>query len=211
MLLEDKVVIVTGVGPGMGRKLGSLAAAEGAKVVLAARSADFLDAVAEEIRASGGDCIAIPTDIADTGQCENLVAAAMGAFGRVDGLVNSAYKHASYRSFEDDDIATWLSSMDVTCFGALRMIKAALPALKAAGRGHRQHHRFSRGPASLGAIGLRHGQGWRWRARLGSSPGNSGRTRSGSTVPAWDGCGVRRCRAISPTRRRARVCQNRRS
>jgi NAD(P)-dependent dehydrogenase (short-subunit alcohol dehydrogenase family) len=133
MLLEDKVVIITGVGPGMGRKLGSLAAAEGAKVVLAARSADFIDAVAEEIRASGGDCIAIPTDISDTGQCENLVAAALGAFGRVDGLVNSAYKHASQRSFEDDEIATWLSSMDVTCFGALRMIKAALPALKAGG------------------------------------------------------------------------------
>lgn len=131
MLLRDKVVIVTGIGPGMGRKLGSIAAAEGAKVALAARSPDFLGEVAGEIRAAGGECITVPTDIADASQCQRLAAATLDAFGRIDGLVNSAYKHASYQSFEDDDIATWLSSIDVTCFGALRMVKAVLPAMKA--------------------------------------------------------------------------------
>jgi NAD(P)-dependent dehydrogenase (short-subunit alcohol dehydrogenase family) len=132
VLLAHKVIIVTGVGPGMGRKLGSIAAAEGAKVALAARSPDFLKQVADEIRAAGGECIAVPTDIADRGQCERLVEATVAAFGRLDGLVNSAYKHASYGTFETDDLETWLGSMDVTCFGALRMIKAALPALKRA-------------------------------------------------------------------------------
>ncbi len=132
MLLKDKVVIVTGIGPGMGRKLGSLAAAEGAKVALAARSEGFLDEVAGEIRAAGGQCIAVKTDIADAAQCQHLADETLKAFGRIDGLVNSAYKHASYRSFEEDDIATWLSSIDVTCFGALRMVKAVLPAMKAA-------------------------------------------------------------------------------
>ena len=131
MLLRDKVVIVTGIGPGMGCKLGAIAAAEGAKVALAARSPDFLEAVADEIRAAGGQCIAVPTDIADAEQCRRLAQATLDAFGRIDGLVNSAYKHASYQSFEDDDIETWLSSVDVTCFGALRMIKAVLPAMKA--------------------------------------------------------------------------------
>jgi NAD(P)-dependent dehydrogenase (short-subunit alcohol dehydrogenase family) len=53
------------------------------------------------------------------------------AFGRIDGLVSSAYKHATYGTFENDDIAAWLSSMDVTAFGALRMAKAVLPAMKA--------------------------------------------------------------------------------
>ena len=131
MLLKDKVVIITGIGPGMGRKLGVIAAAEGAKVALAARSAGFLEEVAAEIRAAGGECITVPTDIADAGQCQNLADATVKAFGRIDGLVNSAYKHASYQSFEDDDLATWLSSVDVTCFGALRMIKAVLPVMKA--------------------------------------------------------------------------------
>ena len=69
MLLKDKVVIITGVGPGMGRKLGAIAAAEGAKVALAARSADFLAEVAGEIRAAGGECITVQTDIADAAQC----------------------------------------------------------------------------------------------------------------------------------------------
>lgn len=133
MLLTDKVIIVTGVGPGMGRKLAVLAAAEGAKVAMAARSPDFLAQVAAEIREAGGMCIAVPTDVAESSQCENLVEKTLGAFGRVDGLVNSAYRHATYQGFEQDEIDAWLASMNVTCFGALRMIKAALPALKARG------------------------------------------------------------------------------
>ena len=100
MLLKDKVVIVTGVGPGMGRKLGVLAAAEGAKVALAARSAGFLDEVAGEIRAAGGQCITVTTDVADMAQCQNLADQTVKAFGRIDGLVSSAYKHATYGSFE---------------------------------------------------------------------------------------------------------------
>ena len=131
MLLKDKVVIVTGVGPGMGRKLGVLAAAEGAKVALAARSAGFLDEVAGEIRAAGGECITVTTDVADMAQCQNLADQTVKAFGRIDGLVSSAYKHATYGTFENDDIGAWLSSMDVTAFGALRMAKAVLPVMKA--------------------------------------------------------------------------------
>jgi NAD(P)-dependent dehydrogenase (short-subunit alcohol dehydrogenase family) len=55
MLLKNKVVVITGVGPGMGRTLGRLAAEEGAKVVLAARRKPFLDEVAAEITAKGGE------------------------------------------------------------------------------------------------------------------------------------------------------------
>ena len=131
MLLKDKVVIITGVGPGMGRKLGVIAAAEGAKVTLAARSAGFLDEVAGEIRAAGGECITVTTDVSDMAQCQNLADQTVKAFGRIDGLVSSAYKHATYGSFETDDIGAWLSSVDVTCFGALRMAKAVLPVMKA--------------------------------------------------------------------------------
>ena len=73
----------------------------------------------------------MPTDIADQAQCDRLVEKTLGAFGRVDGLINSAYRHASYQGFEQDDIDTWLASMNVTCFGALRMAKAVLPTMKA--------------------------------------------------------------------------------
>jgi NAD(P)-dependent dehydrogenase (short-subunit alcohol dehydrogenase family) len=99
-------------------------------VALAARSAGFLEEVAGEIRAAGGECITVATDVADMTQCQNLADQTVKAFGRIDGLVNSAYKHATYGSFAEDDLAAWLSSVDVTCFGALRMVKAVLPVMK---------------------------------------------------------------------------------
>lgn len=130
MLLEDKVVIVTGVGPGMGRKLALIAAAEGAKVAVSARTQSFIDGVVQEIRSAGGHAIAVPTDVGDARQCENLAARTLEAFGRVDGLVNSARAHGPFISFEDGDLHEWAANMEITCFGALRMVKAVLPAMK---------------------------------------------------------------------------------
>ena len=91
MLLRDKVIVISGVGPGLGQTLAKMAAQEGAAVVLGARSQDFLDAVATEIRDAGGKAIALSTDVTSTEQCQTLVAAGVEAFGRIDGLVNSAY------------------------------------------------------------------------------------------------------------------------
>lgn len=135
MLLKDKVVMITGVGPGMGRKLALIAAEEGAKVAICARKQDFIGSVVEEIRAKGGQALAVPTDVGDSAQCQRFVDATVGAFGRIDGLVNSAYKRASFGTFEDGTIEEWQESMNITCFGALRMIKAALPIMKKQGGG----------------------------------------------------------------------------
>jgi len=131
MLLRDKVVIITGVGPGMGRKMALLAAAEGANVVLAARSQAFLESVDAEIKNAGGFCLSVPTDVGDGGQCQRLVQLAQERFGRIDGLINSAYRHATYLPFEQAPLESWQANLDITCFGALRMIKAVLPAMKA--------------------------------------------------------------------------------
>lgn len=131
MLLKGKVVIVVGIGPGMGRKLGSIAVAEGAKVALAARTSSLLQEVATEIRAAGGDCITVPTDVTDEAQCRHLVTETVRAYGRVDGLVNSAYRPGSGVPFEEYDLESLNRCIDVTCHGALRMIKAVLPVMKA--------------------------------------------------------------------------------
>ena len=85
MLLRDKVIVISGVGPGLGQTLAKMAAQEGASVVLGARSQGFLDAVAEEIRAGGGKAVALSTDVTSTDQCQALVAAGVEAFGRIDG------------------------------------------------------------------------------------------------------------------------------
>ena len=134
MLLKDKVVVISGVGPGLGRKLTLLATAEGAKVAIGCRNTAFLDGLAQEVRDSGGEVVSSPTDVKDVAQCNRLVELAAGQFGRIDGLVNSAYQY-SPAQFEDADLDTWAATMDVTCFGALRMAQAVLPHMKKVGGG----------------------------------------------------------------------------
>jgi NAD(P)-dependent dehydrogenase (short-subunit alcohol dehydrogenase family) len=135
MLLKDRVVIITGVGPGMGRKLALQTAAEGAKVAVSARSQGFVDEVVQEIEAAGGSAIGVPTDVAEDADCDRLAARTLEAFGRIDGLVNSAYRHKDFITFEDGDLAEWQANMNVTHFGALRMVRAVLPAMKRQGGG----------------------------------------------------------------------------
>jgi NAD(P)-dependent dehydrogenase (short-subunit alcohol dehydrogenase family) len=135
MILQGKTVIITGIGPGMGRKLALGAAAHGARVGLAARSVGFLNEVAGEITASGGEAIAVPCDVGSMADCENLVAKTVEAFGRVDGLVNSAYYHPDWTTFEGADLEQWAKAYDIACMGALRTIRAVLPHMKAQGSG----------------------------------------------------------------------------
>jgi len=95
MLLKDKVVVISGVGPGLGQTMAKMACTEGAAVILGARNQKFLAEVAGEIEASGGRVFAQSTDVADTEQVNALIAAGAEKFGRIDGLVNSAYIHGN--------------------------------------------------------------------------------------------------------------------
>ena len=135
MLLKGKVIIVSGVGPGMGQSLARLAGAEGAKVVLGARNKDYLEEVAADIRAKGGEAIAQSCDVSDMAQCQNIAETAVRAFGTIDGLVNSAYMHGAWNSVEAADVDEWKAIYDVNCLGSLRMAQAVLPAMKKAGGG----------------------------------------------------------------------------
>jgi len=135
MLLKDKVVIISGVGPGMGQSMAKIAAAEGAKVGLGARNQDFLVAVAKEIKDAGGHCIALSTDVTDAAQCVALANAVSEEFGRIDGLVNSAYLHGAWATADVADTEEWAAVYDVNCLGALRMGQAVLPAMKDQGGG----------------------------------------------------------------------------
>lgn len=134
MILKDKVVVISGVGPGLGRKLALLCADEGAKVAIGCRSTGFLGDLTQEVKGRGGAVVASPTDVSKVEDCQALVDAAVKSFGRIDGLVNSAYQYAP-SLFEDADLGKWAQTMDVTCFGALRMAQAVLPHLKKAGGG----------------------------------------------------------------------------
>ncbi len=97
MRLQDKVVLLSGVGPGMGRAMALLFAQEGARLALVARKAAVIDSAAQEIRERiGGQSISIQADATEPTQMENAVAQTWQSFGRLDVFANLAgggYKH----------------------------------------------------------------------------------------------------------------------
>ncbi|MBN7797491.1 SDR family oxidoreductase [Parahaliea mediterranea] len=138
MLLKDKVVIVSGIGPGLGQELSTLAAKEGAAaVVLAARTEAKLDTAEQEIRELGLDTrvLKVVTDIADAAQCRNLADRAAEAFGRIDVLFNSAYNPGSFEPIAEADLDGWRASMEVNFFGTMQLTQACIPHLRKAGGG----------------------------------------------------------------------------
>ena len=130
MLLADKVVVVSGVGPGLGRGIALQSAKQGAHIVLAARSKDKLDAVAEEVTALGRRALVVPTDITDDVAAENLVAAALREFGRVDALVNNAFAIPPLTGLRSVDFDAVRASFETNVFAALRLSRLFVPALE---------------------------------------------------------------------------------
>jgi len=107
MLLDGKVVIVSGVGPGLGQANARALAREGATVVLAARNAEYLDSVAAEINSTGGRALAAPTNLVDGEQIDALVTRTIDTYGRLDGLVNNAFRMDTFQPFDQVDLAKW--------------------------------------------------------------------------------------------------------
>ena len=90
-LLQDKVIVLSGVGPGLGRALGEHAAKMGADLVLVSRTEKRLEKMAEVVRSHGRRALVVPTDITDEEQRAALVEAALAEFGKVDCLINNAF------------------------------------------------------------------------------------------------------------------------
>lgn len=133
MLLEDRVCVVAGVGPGLGRTLALTFADHGADVVLAARRRPVLDEVAAEVAARGRRAVTVPTDLTDAAQCRHLVDRTVAELGRLDVLVANAYKEDVFQRFEDVDLDEWRSLMEINVFGPLQVAQAAVPAMRARG------------------------------------------------------------------------------
>lgn len=136
MLLKDKVVIVSGIGPGLGQELSTLAAREGAgAIVLAARTAAKLEAAEQEIEALGlgTKTLKVQTDISDAAQCQALAERAAEAFGRIDVLFNSAYDPGAFEPIERAAMEGWRRAMDVNFFGTMHLTQACIPHMKTHG------------------------------------------------------------------------------
>jgi len=130
MALMDRVAVVTGASSGIGAGLAAMLAAEGARVVLAARRGEELERVAAGIRDAGGVGIPVVTDLADDDSLANLITRARTEFGPVDVLVNNA-GFAVWKPLEATTIAEWDRTFAVNVRAAAYLCAAVLPEMQA--------------------------------------------------------------------------------
>jgi NAD(P)-dependent dehydrogenase (short-subunit alcohol dehydrogenase family) len=128
-LLPGRVVVVSGIGPGLGRSIAIRSALAGADVVLAARTQARLDAVAKEVTDLGRRAVTVRTDITDEGSAAQLVEATLAAFGRVDTLVNNAFAVPPLVDLMDADLDAVRAGLETSVISTLRLTRLFGPSL----------------------------------------------------------------------------------
>jgi len=132
--LDGRVAVVTGASAGMGVAFGRALAGAGARVVLAARRKERLEALAAEIVAAGGEALAVGCDVAREDDVDALVAATLGRFGAVDVLVANA-GFTQIIPAEDQALADWRAQIDVNLTGVFACAQRFGRVMLEAGRG----------------------------------------------------------------------------
>lgn len=132
MILHDKVVVISGIGPGLGSKLAMTAAREGARLAISARTASRLEEVASSIAADVPETqvLSVPTDICDADQCRTLVAETVERFGRIDALVNCAFRLGELTPVDAIDLDDWRATMETNLFGTMNLVQQTIPQMK---------------------------------------------------------------------------------
>lgn len=127
-MLNDKVVIITGASRGIGRSVALTLAEQGAKVVASARNAEALATLVDEIKAGGGEAVAVAGDVASSADADRLVDEAVAAYGTVDILVNNAgiTRDGLILRMKDED---WDAVLDTNLKGAFFCTRAALKVM----------------------------------------------------------------------------------
>ena len=126
MRLKDKVALITGGGSGIGLAITRAFNAEGAIVVIAARTASRLKEVADAINAGGGRAKAIPTDISDEEQVRQMVAHTLAEYGRIDILVNNGGIPGATANIVDMDLGKWNEALAVNLTGTMLCAREVL-------------------------------------------------------------------------------------
>ncbi len=129
MRLHEQVAIITGGNSGIGQAVALRFAAEGARVVIAARDPERASAVVEAIRAQGGEAVFVPCDVGSAEQCQHVVEQAVARWGKLDILVNNAGIILRNHTVLETTLEQWESMFDVNSKGVFLMSKYALPHL----------------------------------------------------------------------------------
>lgn len=133
--LQDKTALVTGASSGIGRATALCFAREGAKVVVAARRGDLLDALVAEIATAGGEATALAGDVRDEAYAQALVARAQQRYGGLDIAFNNAGVLGAQSPTTELSLQQWQDVLDTNLTGAFLGAKHQLPALLARGGG----------------------------------------------------------------------------
>lgn len=130
MEIKDKVIIVTGASQGIGLATAKLLARKGAKVSLAARSADSLAELEKELDGS----LAVPTDMRKPEAIQNLIDKTVEKFGRIDILINNAGQ-GMYGPVENIDIGKYKDIIELNVYALLRAMQLVIPIMRKQGGG----------------------------------------------------------------------------
>ena len=133
--LHSKTIIVTGASSGFGEAIALACAEAGANVSLVARRRELLEAVAEAVRAKGGEALVCAADVSDDAQIFAALEQTRAAFGPIDVLVNNAGFNYTERSIADTSAEQWRELIDVNLTSAFVFTKAVLPEMKERGDG----------------------------------------------------------------------------
>ena len=133
--LTGKVAIVTGASRGIGETIAQTLAKAGAKVAIASRKQEDLQAVADEIKAAGGEAVAIACHTGKREQVQALVQQVLDTWGRVDIVVNNAATNPHFGPMITSEEWQWDKTFEVNIKGYFWLAQAAIPAMEQQGGG----------------------------------------------------------------------------
>jgi NAD(P)-dependent dehydrogenase (short-subunit alcohol dehydrogenase family) len=133
--LKEKVALVTGASRGIGQAIAEAFACNGAKVVVSRRKQEGLDAVAESIRAAGGEALPVAAHTGDPEAIASLFKQATETYGGIDILVNNAGTNPHFGPILTAEQSHWQKTLDVNLLGYFRMTKACVESMRQRGGG----------------------------------------------------------------------------